>query len=150
MQWEEFTQKVKITKLPYYLSDSPDQTDNHKSLSSHICNANLSKKSPPQQPNSESFEISPVSDLPEPREYIKNAQDRLQDLLRLRAPHNSLGNLVEDFFQKGELDVSLARKKLRCTSLERISLDDLQLFYRYNYSTKRIKIMVCCLLYFYH
>lgn len=145
MNWKEFRQNVKNTKLPYYLSDSPEHIDNLdcesppskymspislKGFFLHFINDNFSDG---QRASELSFSRnnSPKSS--------RNFNHRLSNK---RTFYSHLGNIVEEFFDNVRGRQAHTNLRIKYVSLERVALDELQLFYRFNHSTNRIKKMV--------
>lgn len=145
MNWKEFRQNVKNAKLPYYLSDDPDHVDNLdcesppskymspislKGFFLHFLTDNIS----------EGFRTTNLSfSRNNSPKSTRNFQHRLGSK---RTFYSHLGNIVEEFFDNVRGRQAKTNLRIKYASLERVALDELHLFYRFNHSTKRIKKMV--------
>lgn len=137
MDWTEFTGNVKDSSLPFYLSDTEDQTENvycqniHPTLITHLSSKEFFFHRQP------SGDIS-TDDSPEFR--INTMTPRASS--PKKSLQSYLTKLVQELLTNPSKTIPLKSQRIRCSSLERVSLDELKIFYRYHHSTKVIKKMV--------
>jgi len=143
MDWTEFTDNVKNSSLPLHLSDTEDQTENvycnniHPNLITHLS----SKEFFYHRQNTPSGDISiDASPNTAYNAGIDNVYSRASSPKRSLQSH--LGKLIHDLLKNSSKPIPLKSQRIRCSSLERVSLDELKIFYRYHHSTKVIKKMV--------
>jgi len=142
MDWTEFTDNVKNSSQPLHLSDTEDHTENvycnniHPNLITHL--------------SSKEFffhrQNTPSGDLSTEESPGATFDGRVDNIIpRSSSPKRSLqsylSKLIQDLFKNSSKPIPLKSQRIRCSSLERVTLDELKIFYRYNHSTKVIKKM---------
>ena len=144
MIWKDFVQNVKDTKLPYYLSDSADhlESSNCKRLRSRLLSLSPTKKQLASHLSNKSNGQTQADGL----SYISD-QGKSSEGYSPKSPNKQtvqayLEKLTQEFFLETQTPGPKRTKRIKCSSLERVSICDLRAFYKYNHSTKRVKKMV--------
>lgn len=149
MEWKDFTQTVKDANLPYYLSDDSENITNYycEDIDPRLTNSILSKKIILSAKTNEYIEKSPPQGNLNGTDSLKILGISSPKLSETTPRSSSLENIMQTFLQENRSRDFKANLRIKCTSLERVSLNDLGAFYRFNYTTKRIKKMVHYYLY---
>lgn len=141
MNCKEFIQRIKDVKFPYHLSDTEEQINNVScdDLHSKIIFNFTSKEPFFKRGNQEFFE--------DPKHFDNSTMSSLgqspfNSYSKQGNPFNSRFRFFADEIYRNNQRQNVKRRKIKCASLERVALEELQIFYRYDYSSKRIKKMV--------
>jgi len=141
MDWTEFKGSVKNSSLPFYLSDTEDHTENvycqniHPTLIAHLSSKEFFFH---RQPSGDlSTEESPGAGF----EYGIDGMIPKGSSSK-RYLQSYLTKLIQDLLTNPSKTIPLRSQRIRCSSLERVSLDELKMFYRYQHCTKVVKKMV--------
>lgn len=142
MNSKDFIQSIKDIKQPYHLSDTEEHKEN---IYSDIINFKLpfqlSSKDPLfKKRQKQFFDSSRIFDNSTTPFFDTSINDFSSK--QGNSKHHQFGFFVNEIFQQEYKREEHRTRKIKCASLERIALEELQIFYRYNYSSKCIKKIV--------
>ena len=144
MATRKFVNQVKASCLPCYLSDN-EYTPTHLHTDSN--DFDQFKQLPYQNFQLESSksanaDSSPSIHLPDSMNLSKTPEASSLTFLDKKNLSSKLGRAVRSYLQLDSFTQELARKKIKCMSVEAIMPEDLSLFYRYTATVKQVKRMV--------
>lgn len=141
METSKLISRIKISHLPCYLSDNEsaptplyaDSITFHefKQLNYH----SFPLESLNQVPTDVALSLQ-CADCPSVAKLPESASFGVVDK---RTLVSKLGRAVRGYLRGDSLDRDAGKRKVKCASLEKITPDDLCLFYRYKYSAQQIK-----------
>lgn len=144
MLTKQFIHRVKNARLPYYLTYEDIETP----PSIYSGESNLIHQIKYLFWTSFSMDIINNEFTPDPfatlqnLETIKSLQPDVRSSFALKSSSARVKALVKDFVANDKFSISLAKKKIKSSSLERILPTDLCKFYKHNYLLKKTKQIV--------
>jgi hypothetical protein len=138
MDWEEFKHDVKNAKLPYYLSDDDsNQIENmdYENFPSRLFHQISLRGFFLNRPSTRLLDVLDIDGDLSPTRSIS----LFRKTPNRKTFYSGLGNMLQNFFDEDSENVCKRNKRIKCSSLERVALDELQVFSTFSHSIKKIK-----------